>query len=258
MNPDQYPTAAKAELANPGPLAVGASGIGVKRVQEWLSYHGCATAIDSEFGTATQAALQKLRQTAGLSVSGALDQASWNKLIDPMRQALADGTGSSLVVRIKSVAAAHLAVHPREFGGDNCGPWVRMYTGGFDGVQWKWCAGFVTFVIKQACAELGVQPPIAGSLSCDTLAAQSKLATRFHTSESVSAGNAAWGTLGHTYVFLVRNEAGDWIHTGLGFDGAAAAFQTIEGNTNDDGSQNGYEVCGRTRSAGGKDFISLS
>jgi hypothetical protein len=32
---------------------------------------------------------------------------------------------------------------------------------------------------------------------------------------------------------------------------------TIEGNTNDDGSRDGYEMCSRSRSAAGKYFIDL-
>jgi hypothetical protein len=34
-------------------------------------------------------------------------------------------------------------------------------------------------------------------------------------------------------------------------------MQTIEGNTNDDGSAEGYEVCARTRSYTNMDFILL-
>jgi hypothetical protein len=32
-------------------------------------------------------------------------------------------------------------------------------------------------------------------------------------------------------------------------------FETIEGNTNDEGSREGYEVCHRVRGYGSKDFI---
>ncbi len=37
----------------------------------------------------------------------------------------------------------------------------------------------------------------------------------------------------------------------------ADVFHTIEGNTNDDGSRNGYEVCARRRGYGKKDFVLL-
>jgi len=35
------------------------------------------------------------------------------------------------------------------------------------------------------------------------------------------------------------------------------AFETIEGNTNDEGSPNGYEVCRRIRGYRKKDFIRI-
>ncbi|QGZ59365.1 peptidoglycan-binding domain-containing protein [Paraburkholderia acidiphila] len=254
VTPDKYPVAVYDELAYPGALSTGSKGPGVKRVQEWLCYHGFGTAIDSDFGSATAAALANFQQHNLLQSNSTLDAGTWKALVDPIRRVMADGTGNQLDQRISTVASNHLAMHPREFGGDNCGPWVRIYTGGRDGVQWKWCAGFVTFLLKQACVELAMAPPVPGSLSCDSLAAQAKAANRFRTSESVAN---SWPTLGQTYIFLVRNGAGDWMHTGLGFAGAPRAFSTIEGNTNDDGSQNGYEVCARTRAAAGKDFIYL-
>jgi len=257
VNPQEYPLAVNDELAFPGALSVGSKGPGVKRIQEWLSYHNFGTAIDSEFGSATAAALAAFQQKSQLQTSATLDGATWKALVDPIYRVLADGTGNQLDERITSVAKNHLAVGPREFGGDNCGPWVRIYTGGREGTQWKWCAGFVTFLIKQACIELDESLPVPGSLSCDTLAAQAKDEGRFRTSENIVTQANGWQALGKAYLFLVRNGAGDWMHTGLGFNGSASAFTTIEGNTNDDGSQNGFEVCGRTRAAAGKDFIYL-
>jgi hypothetical protein len=44
-------------------------------------------------------------------------------------------------------------------------------------------------------------------------------------------------------------------HTGFSFGGAAQTFPTIEGNTNDNGRANGYEVCKRLRSISKKDLI---
>ena len=38
---------------------------------------------------------------------------------------------------------------------------------------------------------------------------------------------------------------------------ADGTFATIEGNTNDEGSREGYEVCRRVRGRGSKDFIRL-
>ncbi len=42
---------------------------------------------------------------------------------------------------------------------------------------------------------------------------------------------------------------------GIVLRAAEEVFETIEGNTNDEGSREGYEVCQRVRGYPGKDFI---
>ena len=59
-------------------------------------------------------------------------------------------------------------------------------------------------------------------------------------------------------IFLVRRTPTDWTHTGLVTDAVPVAFDTIEGNTNDDGDREGFEVCSRSRGYASKDFITLS
>ncbi len=253
MNPSQS-APAQAELSYPGPLAKGFRGPGVKRVQEWLSLHGFGTAVDSEFGSATAQALTAFQNSVGLPATGTLEQTTWNRLVAPMMKALNDGTASELPSRAQQVAAQHLAAKAREVGGDNCGPWVRLYTGGHEGAEWKWCAGFVTFVLKQATLELQMPMPVPGSLSCDSLAAQGANNGLLIHGAQLEAGKS-WSTVGPSFIFLVRRTDTDWSHTGFGFGGTPDHFDTIEGNTNDDGSANGYEVAGRVRSAQGKDFI---
>jgi hypothetical protein len=45
------------------------------------------------------------------------------------------------------------------------------------------------------------------------------------------------------------------VHTGLVVRAGQETFETIEGNTNDAGDREGYEVCQRVRGYAGKDFI---
>jgi hypothetical protein len=45
------------------------------------------------------------------------------------------------------------------------------------------------------------------------------------------------------------------VHTGIVLKAAQNVFLTIEGNTNDDGGREGYEVCRRIRGYEAKDFI---
>ena len=48
-------------------------------------------------------------------------------------------------------------------------------------------------------------------------------------------------------VFLVVNSSRDWTHTGIIIQRKGDWIETIEGNTNDEGSREGFEVCRRLR-----------
>lgn len=257
MNPADYGSAVKAELAFKTTITEGAKGMSARRVQEWLSFHGFRTAIDSDYGSATATAVGKFQAAKLLPVSGQVDYATWEALTMPVNAALKDGVGNSLAERVSSIASQHLKIRPIELGGANRGPWVRIYTGGNDGAEWAWCAGFVTSILRQACLELEIKMPIKGSLSCDTLAAQAQMAALFVTEKDLDSGRTPWASLGKAYIFLIRRTPGDWTHTGIGVAGNQSSFETIEGNSNNEGSNDGYEVCSLIRSSIKKDFIIL-
>lgn len=260
MMSTQYPAYLGKEIAFPTSLSTGSKGIAVRRAQEWLSYHSFQTTIDGGFGPATERACRAFQTARGLKSSGKVDQASWDALVSPLVAAVSDasGIGGSFDATCRKVAQQHLKQHPIELGGDNCGPWVRTYMSGNDGAEWFWCAGFVTFLMTQAALQMKVAKPLPGSVSCDTLSAQASTAGRFISGNKVANGQVPGSALGGTFVFLVRRTSSDWVHTGLGFDLKGDTFSTIEGNTNDDGSRNGYEVCSRIRSVANKDFIVLA
>jgi hypothetical protein len=253
------PSSVRSELDFPGLVQTGAKGMKARRVQEWLTFHDEKIVIDADFGDATETAVRAFQSANGLSVNGRVDQKTWDALVDPMRTAVSATVpqSSALDAAILKVARAHLKVHPIELGGENLGPWVRAYCGS-DGAEMKWCAGFVSFVIRQACELTGAAKPIPGSLSCDSLAYQARQGSRFVSGVSIGNGQNPWSSLGTCQVFLVRHSATDWTHTGFSFEGDDQVFSTIEGNTNDDGSANGYEVCQRSRSLMAKDFIRLT
>jgi hypothetical protein len=174
----------------------------------------------------------------------------------PMTKALEEispdkkGLGQMVVAN----AEQHLEQHPLEVGGQNKGPWVRLYMQGNEGSEWPWCAGFVSFVLKQACKSLSVPPPIKTSFSCDSLVASAKERGLFlKESEAKERSAIVPGSL-----FLVRRTSTDWVHTGIVLSAEDNIFHTIEGNTNDDGDREGYEVCRRIRNYEGKDFILLA
>ena len=48
-------------------------------------------------------------------------------------------------------------------------------------------------------------------------------------------------------IFLLQQSPNDWIHTGIIINIGNGIFETIEGNTNGDGSHNGNRVFSRAR-----------
>ena len=56
-------------------------------------------------------------------------------------------------------------------------------------------------------------------------------------------------------MFLSRRTTKDWVHVGIVIKAEDQIIHTIEGNTNDEGSREGYEVCKRIRGYKNKDYI---
>jgi hypothetical protein len=234
----------------------GMKGKKVKLIQEWLCLHGYHIVIDGDFGDATDAAVRLFQKERKLKPDGIVGDKTFEKLVLPMTKALEEispgnkGLGQMVV----AYAEKHLEQHPREVGGQNKGPWVRLYMQGNEGGDWPWCAGFASFVLKQACKSLNVSPPIQTSFSCDSLVASAKERGVFlKESDPMQKDAVAPGSL-----FLVRRTSTDWVHTGIVLSVEDNIFQTIEGNTNDDGDREGYEVCQRIRNYESKDFILLA
>lgn len=242
------------ELELAAPLAQGATGPDVRRVQEWLDLHGHSVVVDGDFGPATALGVSRFQESRQLPATGGVDPQTYSALVAPMQQVLAQRLTQSVPVgtAVVEYARAHLAVHPREVGGPNSGPWVRLYMRGRQGADFPWCAGFVTFLIHQAAESLQIEPPVAGSFSCDTLAQQGRTAGTF-----LAEADAVPAALTPGSIFLVRSSPGDWTHTGVLTGASEATFDTIEGNTNDAGSREGVEVRARSRAYPGKDFLLL-
>jgi len=248
----QAPPATHQEITFQQTVQRGSKGLNAKRVQEWLNLHGYNVAIDSNFGPASETALKRFQTKNGLPSTGVSDQATFEKLVAPMRDALANipSQGKTLGQLTIEFAKQHLRHHPREVPGDNRGPWVRLYMNGNEGTPWAWCAGFVCFCLKQASTSLGKQMPFDYTYSCDTLAAFGKQKGIFLAEKDVTAAKLKPGS-----IFLVRRTGTDWIHTGFVSEAEKESFDTIEGNTNDQGSREGYEVCARIRAYDSKDFL---
>ncbi len=234
----------------------GSNGRKVKLIQEWLCLHGLNIQIDGDFGPATGYAVREFQRQKGIKADGIVGKKSFAHLIVPMTNVLkpVESESQSLGEMVASYAEQHLIEHPREVGGQNKGPWVRLYMNGNEGRSWPWCAGFASFILKQACQGLNVKLPFKTTFSCDILAAQAKekgiflRESRIQDKMHITPGS----------LFLVRRTPTDWIHTGIVVRSEDEIFHTIEGNTNDDGSREGYEVCKRTRSYKKKDFVLIA
>jgi len=237
------------------PLKLSDRGDKVKLVQEWLCLRGVLVKIDGDFGPATDAAVRRFQHSNGLLVDGLVGNNTFTELIRPMARAMAPIQAvpglTSLGSLVTAYAQQHLEQGPREVGGQNRGPWVRLYMEGNEGDAWAWCAGFAMYIMKQACRSLSLPLPIQPSFSCDELARRADKAGLLVS--EIAAQKL--GMLKRGSLFLVRRSATDWVHTGIVTEVGEGSFETIEGNTNDEGSREGYEVCARVRGFKDMDFI---
>jgi len=221
-----------------------------KEVQEWLCLHGLFVKVDGINGPATQAAIRKFQTNHKIPVDGFVSIQTAAFLSIPL--ALANNikgiSSVSFSNAVVQVAKHYLDYHPREVGGDNRGPWVRHFMQGKEGNEFPWCAGCVSTILIKA-DKVFPGNPFTYTMSCDVLAVQAKAKNRLVSGkDGLNAGS----------LFLIRGKnSNDWIHTGIVTAFNKDHYCTIEGNTNDAGSREGYEMCTRTRSYTNVDFIKL-
>ena len=119
------------DLKLDAPKKPGSSGEKVRLIQGWLSLHGFKLVVDGGYGNATARQVRAFQKAKGLPVTGIVDEATYARLVQPMIAALSpiapNGPLGPLVV---AYARQHLVQHPQEAGGENRGPWVRLYTQG--------------------------------------------------------------------------------------------------------------------------------
>ena len=225
----------------------------VRLIQEWLCLNGFNVRIDGDFGPATESAVMGFQKQKRIAANGEVDKSTFERLTAPMRNAIApmSANGKTLGSLVIACAKQHLIQHPVEVGGQNRGPWVRLYMKGMEGPEYPWCAGFVCYVLLQACDALRQDSPVTSSFSCDTIAYSAKENNIFLKEPAAGARDQ----IGAGSIFLHRGGFNDWTHTGFVVKAGDDTFQSIEGNTNDDGCCEGYEVCARMRGYKNIDFI---
>ena len=222
----------------------------IREVQEWLTFHGLPLVLDGVKGPATNAAIKLFRERKGLDASALIDRALEDTLSLPISEATrpVDPHGATYSQVVIHTAERHLNQHPREVGDDNCGPWVRLYMHGRDGSAFPWCAGFATSMLDQAARDLSRQSPVTYTWSCNSLASDAKAKGLLFTDASkVAAGD----------LFLVPKGGGLYQHVGLVEDPQPDHFVSIEGNSNTNGSRNGFEVTRAFRVYKNLDFVRI-
>lgn len=229
----------------------------VMKIQSWLTLFdlanpgsGTTAGIDGDFGAATEQAVMKFQKIKNLPANGIVDSKVFEKLCEPLKTALEKPlSGSGLRQLIVNAAKQHLSSQPYELTinkQSNSGPWVRSYMDGNEGEPWYWCMGFVQTIVDQAATIHGknFKSLMPLTYSCDTVG-----------TTGVNNGNLTRYSKVRTDpsvvkpgdIFLIQKSPSDWFHTGLIISVGDGIFETIEGNTNDDGSHNGNRVCPRSR-----------
>lgn len=227
------------------------------KVQSWLNLYamnnpaaGTATGIDGDFGAATEKALINFQKAKAQPQTGTCDQTLFSLLSKPLADAFTNTpAGTDLRKLIVATATLHLNNTPFELIIDhqsNSGPWVRSYMDGQEGNPMYWCMGFVQTIIDQAASRLNkdFRTLMPLTYSCDTVGTtglHKGLLKRFTEVRKKPAAIKPGD------IFLVQKTPNDWIHTGLITAIHDDTFETIEGNTNTDGSSNGNGVYKRVR-----------
>jgi hypothetical protein len=213
----------------PPGLKRGDKGPTVVLLQHYLTLRGATVADDGDFGPATEHALYRLTNVRAVDASVA------DYLMAPLVGAL-DARGSMV-----DIARAYLRAGAREVG-QNRGPWVRAIAG--DAAEGDaWCMSFLRRVAEQA----GHPWAHRISPSCDVTGRNARADGRLVT--RAEAGD----------LFLVRgpSQVDPWTHGGLVTWAGADVVESIEGNSNDDGSREGVAVVSRVRGVGRLDFVRM-
>jgi len=243
------------------------------RVQEWINLQkffyqdfNISISIDDDFGGATEAGVMAFQKYKNIEITGIVNKETWNSLVEPMKLAFSKlkfPLNTSIQDRIVQYAKNQLKYHPVELK-SNLGPWIRAYCFGKDGSAYAWCAGFVTTIVDLAADVNGkeVRDYIKASLSCDMILNDAISGNRgqTHLRNNQLRENPDLIKPGDLFLVINKRNEMDATHIGIIIDVNEYVMTTIEGNTNDEGSRDGYEVCQRYRdiTKGNYDIIKIT
>ncbi|MCF2219896.1 CHAP domain-containing protein [Chryseobacterium sp. PS-8] len=229
----------------------------VEKIQSWLCLQemahpgiGTMTAIDGDFGNATETAVNHFQKFIGATQNGILDQQVFSELCKKVKVAFENVLPNSTIRKtIIDVAQNHVKQNPSELvirNQSNSGPWVRTYMNGNEGINWFWCMGFVQTILDQAFSlhQKNIFDIMPLTFSCDTVGMKAIEKNALIRNKEIQK-NPELVKPGD--VVLIRKSQYDWIHTAIVIEVGTDTFTTIEGNTDINGSSNGTGVFKRVR-----------
>ena len=226
-------------------------GAHAKFIQFVLSLAGFPCAADGDPGPVTRRQLVAFKNSRSLGNEPVVDLKTFMRLTTPffdactIRPGVAADAGSIVVAH----ALQHVMAHAMEIT-PNLGPWVKIYMNGNSGRAWPWCAGFNTFVWRQAGLAIGDgggsgDMPFGRTFSCDVLANRAEGEGLFVEGADAARNNAL---VKPGDIFLIQRSGSDWTHTGIVTSVPGdGTFGTVEGNTNRSGAREGIFVMERVR-----------
>lgn len=234
-------------------VKLGSKGYDAQKVQEWLNlwrfvdpqwFH--RVSVDGDYGPQSEAVVRDFQKHKNLTVDGEVGPNTFRALSSPMFNAFSRVNGNDLRQLIVGYARQHLQNIPRELYNSNIGPWVRAYMDGNEGKEWAWCMGFVQTILDQATTSIGRRftEIMPHSYSCDVVGSHGLKEKKLHRNVNIRSNP---GLIEAGDVFLNMKTQYDWVHTGIVIGVEGDWMHTIEGNTNDEGSREGFEVCLRRR-----------
>ncbi len=228
-----------------------------KKVQEWLNLHrfhspkfSTRVDIDDWYGKATASAVKEFQSLKGLEQTGKVDTTTWLRLVAPMRRAFREVDGEADVKqRLVQYMQQFCEEHPTEIH-PNSGPWVRAFMKGNEGEWAAWCNGVVSTALDHACASLSLdmKDVMRWSWSCEETkqyAIKDSTTATYYSPEELNKGLVCFFFFFFFFFFILFFYRAR--HIGVIEKVEESIASCIEGNTNDEGSREGYELCKRKR-----------
>jgi len=218
----------------------------VKAIQKQLNAKGCGPVdVDGDFGKNTISAV-KLFQTRNsdakgnpLEADGRIGAITWATLFGGNQVPVANVGATDLLKKTLEVAASQIGVVEQP-PFSNRGPEIDIYlrTVGLNpvGQHYSWCMAYVYWCFNEAAKSLGIKNPLVKTAGClnqwnGSKCPKIKMADAVNDPSLVKPG----------FIFIIDHGQGNG-HTGIVESVNGGLITTLEGNTNNDGSANGYGV----------------